>query len=102
MGLGCWTTREKLVGTLVVPGGLALPIFLAMIPGSTSVEACSEEIDPISGAPIAGTEVCTSSGGPSEAMQILGPILLVVLLVAPIVTTAYLARRMRRREATAY
>src|SRR5215216_378845 len=34
-----WTTREKLVGTLVVPGGLALPIFIGLT--ATSSELCS-------------------------------------------------------------
>lgn len=89
-----WTTRDKLLGTLVVPGGLALPLFLALFP--VYVESCVGEIDATTGA---ATEVCT--GGPSDAMQILGPILLVVLLVAPLATTVYLARRMRRGEAAA-
>ncbi len=89
-----WTTRDKLIGTLVVPGGLALPIFLAMFPAYS--ETCSGAEDPRTGEIIPGTEVCT--GGPPEAMKILGPIILVVLLVAPLVTTAYLARRMRRHD----
>ena len=93
-----WTTRDKLIGTLVVPGGLALPIFLAMFGGPTGVESCVEEIDPKTGLAIPGTEMC-SSEGPSTAMEILGPILLVVLLLAPLVTTVYLGRRMRRHEA---
>jgi hypothetical protein len=88
-----WTTRDKLVGTAVVPGGLALPAFLGVYPAYS--ETCGGEIDPRTGEPVPGTEVCT--GGPSEAMEILGPILLVVLVVAPIVTSVYLARRMRRR-----
>ena len=93
-----WTTRDKLVGTLVVPGGLALPLFLAMFATYDVEGSCVEEIDPETFAPIPGTEVCTETGGPSEAMQILGPILFVVLLVAPLATTVYLARRMRRNE----
>ncbi len=92
-----WTTRDKLVGTLVVPGGLALTLFLAFSPGYS--EACSQEFDPETGAPIPGTEICT--GGPPEAMAILGPILFVALLVAPLLTTVYLARRMRRQQGAA-
>jgi hypothetical protein len=91
-----WTTRDKLVGTFVVPGGLGLSLFLAAFPAYT--EACSEELDPVSGAPIPGTQICTGSG-PPEAMAILGPILFVALLVAPLLTTVYLARRMRRQGA---
>ena len=92
-----WTTREKLVGTLVVPGGLALPLFLAVF--GTSGGGCSGELDPETDVPIPGTEVC--SGEPSEAMQIAGPILFVILLVAPLATTVYLARRMREPRAAA-
>jgi hypothetical protein len=92
-----WTTRDKLLGTVVVPGGLALPLFLAMFPAYT--EACSEELDPVSGAPISGAQVCT--GGPTEALEVLWPILFVALLVAPLVTTVYLARRMRRQRGAA-
>jgi HAAS domain-containing protein len=79
-----WTTREKLVGTLVVPGGLALPVFLLTI-GAYS-ESCSGEV----GGPV------TCSGGPSVATQILGTILVVALFVAPLVTTVFLARRRAR------
>ncbi|MDQ3865844.1 MAG: DUF1700 domain-containing protein [Actinomycetota bacterium] len=94
-----WTTREKLVGTLVVPGGLALPLFLAVFPAYSS--ECSGEVDPETGAAIPGTEACT--GGPPEALEVLGPILFVILLIAPLVTTIYLARSLRREaRAVAY
>ena len=92
-----WTTRDKLVGTLVVPGGLGLSLFLAMFPAYS--EECSEEVDPETGAPIPGTQMC--SGGPPEAVEVLGPVLFVALLVAPLVTTVYLARRMRRHRGAA-
>lgn len=79
-----WTTREKLVGTLVVPGGLALPIFIGLT--ATSSELCSS----YNGQP----EVC--EGGRSLAASILVISGMIVLFLAPIVTTAFLARRRSR------
>jgi len=84
-----WTTRDKLIGTLVVPGGLLVPLGLGLV--GVYEESCVEEFDPATNAT---TEVCT--GGPSDVMQVVGPVLLLVLLAAPLVTTVYLARRMSR------
>jgi hypothetical protein len=84
-----WTTTEKVIGTLIVPGGLALPLFLTLF--TASVETCS-------GAP---GEPLTCTGGPSQATQVLGTILVIVLFIAPLATTAFLARRRTRALATA-
>jgi hypothetical protein len=82
-----WTQREKLIGTLVVPGGLALPVFLMTF--SMTSEVCSS----VNG----GEVVC--SGGPSLARQVLTILLVAFLIIAPIATTIFLARR--RSVATA-
>ena len=84
-----WTTNEKLVGTLVVPGGLALPLYLSLMTGYA--ESC--------GGPVGGPVTCT--GGPSQAMRILGVAVVVALFVLPFVTTAFLARRRSRALALA-
>ena len=76
-----WTTIEKLIGTFVVPGGLALPVFLLTFAGWT--ESCS--------GPPGGPLVCT--GGPSQGMQVAGIVGTVVLFVLPLLSTAFLARR---------
>jgi uncharacterized membrane protein len=85
-----WTTTEKVIGTLIVPGGLALPLFLIVV--TASAETCS-------GGPTEGELTCT--GGPSQAAQVLGAILVIVLFIAPLATTAFLARRRTRALATA-
>jgi HAAS domain-containing protein len=82
-----WTTHEKLVGTLVVPGGLALPIFIELT--ATSSQLCSS----YNGQPA----VC--EGGRSLAASILVISGMIVLFLAPIVTTAFLARRRSRDRA---
>jgi hypothetical protein len=84
-----WTTNEKLVGTLVVPGGLALPVFLSVV--GTSTESCS-------GSP---GEPLTCVGEPSGAMHAVGIVVVLALFVLPFVTTAFLARRRSRALALA-
>ncbi|MET1008871.1 MAG: hypothetical protein ABWY96_02295, partial [Gaiellaceae bacterium] len=83
-----WTTREKLVGTFVIPGGLATPLLLGGL--AVTAESCSTEFDPMTGAEISSS--CT--GGSFQAADVLGPVLAVVLLLAPVFTTIFLARRL--------
>jgi hypothetical protein len=77
-----WTTRDKLIGTLVLPGGLLVPFGLGFI--ADSGEACVQ-------AP-GVTESCSGEGGVGP----LGIAALIVLFLLPLATTVYLARRMRR------
>ena len=93
-----WTTAEKLVGTLLVPGGL-LPAFLIGLGGlGGSTETCVSEVDPATGAQL--EVVCT--GGISLAARIFWIALSVICVVGPFFTTAFLATRMRRPAAAGY
>ena len=87
-----WTARQKLLGTLVVPGGLALPVGLLVV--ATSGSSCIQE--PIPGA---GVQPVCSSGGNSG--QIVGSIVVALLAAASIATIVYLSRRMRRNAEAA-
>jgi uncharacterized membrane protein len=84
-----WNSREKLIGTLVVPGGLLLPLALLTIVTSAG-GGCSTPV-PTTDAP--ETAAC---GGGSGGINVLGLIAMTLLLIAPLVTTAYLAWRIRR------
>jgi HAAS len=90
-----WSVRSKLVGTLVVPGGLALPVSLGMFAGST--EYCSTPPTPVGGA--SPDSVCT--GGPPGWLEVLGPVAFGLLLLAPIATVVYLGLQLRQRPRTA-
>jgi hypothetical protein len=79
-----WSTRDKLVGTLLVPGGLLLPFALGVT--GTSASGCESSV---------GTECPPDSGG-SGVWQV-G--LLILLLLLPLATTVYLAWRMRQERA---
>jgi uncharacterized membrane protein len=87
-----WTARQKLLGTLVVPGGLALPAGLLLVAGSES--SCYQS--PI---PAARDHMICSSDGNSG--QIVGSIVVALLTAASIATIVYLGRRMGRNAEVA-
>jgi hypothetical protein len=84
-----WSTRDKLVGTLLFPGGLLLPVALGVVAeegGGCGGTVVSPRLSPqpnSAGCGPAGTEVWEVA-------------LIVLLVLVPLVTTVYLARRMRR------
>jgi uncharacterized membrane protein len=73
-----WTTGEKILGTLVVPGGLAFPVFWLVL--GSSAEGCG-------GTPNGFSSCTEESTSPFYA------IIVAVFFLAPIAVTAYLARR---------
>jgi uncharacterized membrane protein len=83
-----WTTRQKLLGTLVVPGGLAPGLFLLGL--GVVAEACSRVYDQ------SGALVSESCSDGSDLLGVVGPVIVIVLLIAPLATTAFLAVRLRR------
>jgi hypothetical protein len=83
-----WTTGEKLVGTLVLPGGLAAVVWFGIV-GVSSTQGCGT-----SGGPGRPT-VTRCTPGPSTIHNVLVGALLIVLLLAPVATAMFLARRAR-------
>jgi uncharacterized membrane protein len=84
-----WTTRQKLLGTLVIPGGMLIPIGLLFV--GTSAETCTGTGDVLT-----GDNRVTCTGGSSWLEQALWVGLFAVLAIAPIAVAILLARRMRR------
>jgi uncharacterized membrane protein len=81
-----WTTRDKWIGTLVIPGGLATGLFIGLIVVSApGKEMCRGFVG--------GAQHCTSVSGQTIVPGILGIAVFVVLVLAPIATSIYLARR---------
>jgi hypothetical protein len=81
-----WTTRDKWIGTLVVPGGLATGAFIGRVLLGTPTERRCYGI-------AGGVPHCTSAAGHSIASPILGTAVLALLVLASIATSVYLARR---------
>ncbi len=77
-----WTTRDKWIGTLVLPGGLAAGLYIGLFANGSSQSCYS-----VNGGP----QHCT--GGLSTGRQILELAIFAVLVLPPIATAVYLARR---------
>jgi len=81
-----WTTRDKWLGTLVVPGGLATSVIIGLIAiGAPTKKLCHA----ING----GVPHCTNAAGQSVPSSALGVAVFALLVLAPIATSIYLARR---------
>lgn len=92
-----WTTRDKLIGTLIVPGGIATGLLVIVL--TATKRRCTTYPTPVKTAAGKLVVQCTPSGGPSAATIVLQVALLVLVVVGPIVTAVYLARRARGRSA---
>jgi hypothetical protein len=94
-----WTTRHKLLGTLIVPGGLALPLFLSTVGTiGMGVESCS--VGEIQRGPGRGREIqpmiCESS---AMFQPWVWTVLMIALAVAAVGMAIYLGRHARARRA---
>lgn len=77
-----WSTRDKLIGTLLPPGGLAAAVVAgaALLFGSNTAQRCADAGNCGAGGSTTATAIITAAG-------------LAILIVTPLATTAYLARR---------
>jgi hypothetical protein len=80
-----WNVRDKLIGTLVPPGGLFTSMMVFFISAVGSVRVCSS-----SGA------AAHCSGGPSGVTAVLAFVLLLLVVFSPILTGVYMAIRLRQ------
>jgi uncharacterized membrane protein len=91
-----WNTRDKLIGTLVPPGGYLFVVFLPDLLLFGAVSTCSG--GSVDGTPIATT--CTGVLGlpiwQQDLITVASVGALLILLVLPILTAIYLARQARK------
>jgi hypothetical protein len=98
-----WTLRDKLIGTLVLPGGLATSAFIFMFVGSSTGSSgdggCPATRVGLHGAKAANaSNACVSSGVDVNYLFLVFGGLLVVF---PILTAIYLGQRVNRAEIAA-
>jgi len=89
-----WTRRDKLVGTFLVPGGLATSLFVLLV--GVGSETCTTRYAPAGGGP-----ATTCTGGHSFPASIALGVLAAVAVLGPIATTFYLGLALSRRRAGA-
>ncbi len=88
-----WTTRDKLVGTLLWPGGLATGLGVALLMAAANPETCTGGVIGTTGEDGQQVIETSCSGGIPPALAI--TVALISLLV-PVATAIYLARRAGR------
>lgn len=92
-----WTARDKLIGTLVLPGGLALPFFLFMFAApvmfaAPAVSMC-KAVTSGDGRRLFEEVPVTVCAGQAITSEWWGIALMVVIALLPIATAIYLGRR---------
>ena len=99
-----WNVRDKIIGTIFVPGGLTVAGYLLV--WGASVESGGGVITDCDMDPATGREFnCVTNRLPeqvvdsSSASQVFPWLLVVAVVVIPIITTAYLTYRLRRQPA---
>jgi hypothetical protein len=104
-----WNVRDKVIGTLFVPGGLGVSIFLLFLflassGGGTEIcggpipECVAKGLPCPESTPSTFPAQCVSTAEPTNYLAVAGVTLVVV---APLITTAYLIYRLRSRPAAA-
>ncbi|ADB50399.1 HAAS signaling domain-containing protein [Conexibacter woesei] len=88
-----WTTKDKLIGTFVLPGGYVALVWVTLMGGSSSDQACVTSVGPTGRA--LGSQ-CTGDGGSAFA-DVLAVAGIAILLIAPLATVVYLGMRLSGR-----
>ena len=97
-----WTLRDKLIGTLVVPGGLAAGMLLLVFGSASGGQTCTRSglgsQTGTAGKAHVMPMIWHCTGGPSTLDSILMILLLAVLVIGPIGTAIYLGRRLNKEK----
>jgi HAAS len=95
-----WNVRDKWIGTLFWPGGLGFSLFLVVYGASQSLShgPTSCQFSPVG---IGQPASCIESSNSASFTDVLALVLMIVVVVTPIITTAYLAYRLRHHAAAA-
>jgi hypothetical protein len=83
-----WSIRDKIIGTLLVPGGLVVPAWLFLVGGVRSTVCFTDRR--------ADGVVVTSCNADGGGVDVLAMVFLAFLVIAPIATAVYLGRKLRR------
>jgi hypothetical protein len=96
-----WSVKDKVVATLLVPGGLVAAL-LVLVSGGFAVSETSCVSDPVRVSATAPTGTATSVGhhcttsGAGTGVMVVGYFVLAVSILGPLYTTAMLVRAARR------
>jgi uncharacterized membrane protein len=99
-----WRVKDKVIGTLLVPGGLLLPLVLLLVgvTGSTSTTSCGQDPTITGASAVDGTVTTLGSGGvhctggTPIAVTVAFALLLAFSVIGPFVGASWLSRHARR------
>jgi hypothetical protein len=94
-----WTLRQKVIGTLIVPGGIAAILPVLFLSGVGPKSRCASFARRNGGVLFPGSRHCVSVGGPSSLHVLLAGLLVALVVVGPILVAAHLARSAGRAPA---
>lgn len=93
-----WRFSEKLLATLVFPGGTGLALWLGgTVAWSTSSGSCVTESSSATGGQVTSSTTCGASGSGSGVLSVLAAVAFVVAVLAPLVVAGVLLHRARAR-----
>jgi hypothetical protein len=95
-----WTTRDKVIGTLIVPGGIAAFLPVLLLAGTATKTRCATYTRAAGGAFGPGARHCVSVGGASPSHTLVTAVLLAIVIAGPIAVAVHLARSAGRAPAT--
>jgi hypothetical protein len=87
-----WSTKDKLIGTLLFPGGLLIPVALGLLAEESS--GCGSVVSPQ-----VQPQERTPSCPPADGAGLWEIVVMSALVIVPLVVIAYLARRLMRPPA---
>lgn len=93
-----WTTREKLIGTLIVPGGIATTLLVVVLLATKQRCQTLSRFPPSTGSFLGRAVHCTPHAGQSAVTSVWHVALMAFVLLGPVITAVYLARRARDRS----
>jgi hypothetical protein len=90
-----WTTRDKVIGTLIVPGGIATALVVLFLIGTKRKCTQLTTTGSATGAGITQLRHCTPSAGQGAATTVWHIVVVAFFVLAPLASAVYLARRAR-------
>jgi hypothetical protein len=99
-----WGVREKIIGTVLVPGGLLFPLLMGGLAFVATGGGSTQQCVSVAPAPVGGvlqqtTQQCTGGGGGLTTANILAIALLVISILGPIFSAIWLVVTARRSTA---
>jgi hypothetical protein len=95
-----WSTRQKVIGTLIVPGGIAAFFPVLLLTATATKTRCVTAVRSSSGVLPPGTHHCFNVGGPSSLHVVIVIVLVAFVVVGPIAVAIHLARSASPAPAT--